>query len=241
MQSTAGVRPRGRPARAAVYFSLVPPSEDELRVVLADDDHFFREGLRDLLVEDGLVVVGEAADGGRAVSLAGELTPHVLVIELNMPDGSSVEAIRRIVGAGTHVNVVVLTASADAHDVSEALAAGALGYLLKQTRTDEIAGAIRHVAAGLAVLSGDVMRAFAEQLPGDDRAREPATHDGAALTARELDVLRLIADGADNAAIGEALSISKHTVKQYVTNILEKLGLHSRVQAAVYAVRAGLV
>jgi DNA-binding NarL/FixJ family response regulator len=226
---------------AAVYFSPVPPSNDELRVLLADDDHFFRQGLRDLLVEDGLAVVGEAADGDRAVSLAGELTPHVVVIALNMPGGSSVEAIRQIVGADAHINVVVLTVSADQHEVREALSAGALGYLLKQTRTDEIAGAIRDVAAGLAVLSGDVMRAFAEQLPSDDRAHGPATHEGPALTARELDVLRLIAEGADNPTIGQALSISKHTVKQHVTNILEKLGLHSRVQAAVYAVRAGLV
>lgn len=209
--------------------------------MLADDHHFFRQGLRDLLVEDGLAVVGEAADGDQAVSLAGELRPDIVVIDLNMPDGSSIAAIRQIVGADAPVNVVVLTVSADQHDVREALAAGALGYLLKETRTDEIAGAIRHVAADLAVLSGDVMRAFAEQLPSDDREREPVTHEGPALTARELDVLRLIADGADNATIGQALSISKHTVKQYVTNILEKLGLHSRVQAAVYAVRAGLV
>lgn len=215
-------------------------SGDELRVVLADDHHLFRQGLRDLLVEDGLAVVGEGADGLSAVSLAAELTPQVVVIDLNMPDGSSIEAIRRIVGADPHVHVLVLTVSADERDVREALAAGALGYLLKETRIDEIAGAIRHVAAGLAVLSGDVMRAVVAQMPPEEIAREPATHDGAALTARELDVLRLIADGADNAAIGQALSISKHTVKQYVTNILEKLGLHSRVQAAVYAVRAGL-
>jgi DNA-binding NarL/FixJ family response regulator len=219
----------------------VPSSKDELRVVLADDHHFFREGLRDLLVEDGLAVVGEASDGRSAVSLAGELTPRVVVIDLNMPDGLSIDAIRQIVTADPRVHVVVLTVSADERDVREALAAGALGYLLKETRTEEIAGAIRHVAAGLAVLSGDLLRDFVAQLPLDDRASDPAAHDGAALTARELEVLRLIADGADNAAIGQALSISKHTVKQYVTNILEKLGLHSRVQAAVYAVRAGLV
>jgi len=225
----------------AVYFSLVPSSKDELRVVLADDHHLFREGLRDLLAEDGIEVVGEAADCAGAVSLASELGPHVVVIDLNMPDGSSTEAIRQIVSADPHVNVVVLTVSAEERGVRDALAAGALGYLLKETRTEEIAGAIRDVAGGMAVLSGDVMRAFVAQLPSDVPAGEPAPHDGPALTARELDVLRLIADGADNAAIGQALSISRHTVKQYVTNILEKLGLHSRVQAAVYAVRAGLV
>jgi two-component system, NarL family, nitrate/nitrite response regulator NarL len=219
----------------------VTSSEDALRVVLADDHQLFREGLRDLLVEGRIAVVGEAADGLTAVSLAAELTPQVVVIDLNMPDGPSIESIRQIVSAEPQVQVVVLTVSADASDVREALAAGALGYLLKETRTDEIVRAIRHAAAGLAVLSGDVLRALVAQLPPEDRASEPATHDGAALTARELDVLRLIAEGADNAAIGRALSISKHTVKQYVTNILEKLGLSSRVQAAVYAVRAGLV
>jgi DNA-binding NarL/FixJ family response regulator len=219
----------------------VTSSVDELRVVLADDHHLFREGLRDLLVEDRIAVVGEAVDGLGAVSLAAELTPQVVVIDLNMPDGSSIESIRQIAAAEPKVQVVVLTVSADERDVREALAAGALGYLLKETRTDEILRAIRHAAAGLAVISGDLMRALVAQVPADDRAPDPSTRHGAALTARELEVLRLIADGADNATIGRELSISKHTVKQYVTNILEKLGLRSRVQAAVYAVRAGLV
>lgn len=218
------------------------PQDDQLRVVLADDHHFFREGLRDVLKQAGVSVIAEAADGPGAVALASELAPDVIVIDLKMPDGSGIEPIRQIVTARPDARVVVLTASVDEADVLEALAAGACGYLVKETRGDEIAGAIRQAAAGHAVLSGEALRALVAQMPANGHASEQAPpHTGPALTARELDVLRLIADGADNAAIGDALSISKHTVKQYVTNILEKLGLHSRVQAAVYAVRNGLV
>ena len=137
--------------------------------------------------------------------------------------------------------IVVLTVSVDENDVREALTAGARGYLLKDARTSEIAGAIRQTAADQGVVSGEVMRALVAQMPSNEQVSERETYDAQALTARELDVLRLLAEGADNAAIGESLSISKHTVKQYVTNILEKLELQNRVQAAVYAVRTGLV
>lgn len=215
--------------------------DDAVRVVLADDHHFFREGLRGMLLEDGISVVGEATDGDDAVALARELAPDVVVMDLNMPGASGVSSLERIVAMSSDVHVIVLTVSADEADMLEALSAGACGYLLKDTRVDELVDSIRLAAGGHAVLSRDVVRALVARVRTTNHAAEQTSGDGLALTARELEVIRLIADGADNAAIGRELSISRHTVKQYVTNIFEKLGVQSRVQAAVYAVRKGLV
>jgi len=212
-------------------------------VVLADDHHFFREGLRGVLIDDGLAVVGEAVNGAEAVALTRELTPDVVVIDLNMPGSRGVDAIPRIIASSPGVEVVVLTVSADDEDVLEALSAGACSYLVKDTRTDELAGCIRQAAGGQAVLSREVAQTLTS------RALKNALDNGAAeqtkatlptLTDRETEVIRLLVAGADNATIGRELSISPHTVKQYMTNIFEKLEVNGRVQAAVYAVRAGL-
>jgi DNA-binding NarL/FixJ family response regulator len=210
--------------------------DDELRVVLADEHPFFREGLREVLTSAGIAVIGEVSDYPSAVSLARKLSPDVVVIGLNAPDASGIESIRQITTSKPDIEVLVVAVSVDEGDVREALIAGASGYLLKDARASVIPGAVRQAAAGNAVLAGEVIRAFVARM----KANNPAMDGEPALTARELDVLRLIAAGADNAAIGQALSISKHTVKQYVTNILEKLGVRTRVEAAVYAVRAGL-
>jgi DNA-binding NarL/FixJ family response regulator len=217
----------------------VETSDKALRVVLADDHHFFREGLRGVLVADGMSVVGEAVNGTEAVALTRELTPDVVVVDLHMPDFRGVDAVRQIVASSPAVDVVVLTVSADGADALEALAAGACSYLLKDTRTDELAGCIRQTTGGQTVLS----RAVAQTLTLralDNGATEQAKTNLPALTGREMEVLRLLVDGADNATIGRELSISPHTVKQYMTNIFEKLEVKGRVQAAVYAVRAGL-
>jgi DNA-binding NarL/FixJ family response regulator len=213
--------------------------ERTLRVVLADDHHFFREGLRGVLVADGISVVGEAVDGDEAVALARELTPDVVVMDLNMPSSSGLDAIRRILAASSDLAIVVLTVSADGADVLDALKAGACSYILKDTRTDELAGCIRQAAGGHAVLSREVAKTLTSRAL-ENGAGEQARTDLPALTVRETEVLRLIADGADNATIGRELSISPHTVKQYTANIFEKLEVKGRVQAAVYAVRAGL-
>jgi DNA-binding NarL/FixJ family response regulator len=224
-------------------FDTVNRPAKPLRIVLADDHHFFREGLRGVLVADGMEVVGEATTGAEAVSLARELRPDVVVLDLNMPGSRGIEEIPQIIAAGPGLEIVVLTVSTAGEDVLEALAAGASSYLVKDTRADELAGCIRQAAGGQAVLSREAaqkLTARALANAGDDGAAERASADLPALTARETDVLRLVVDGADNAAIGRALSISPHTVKQYMTNIFEKLEVSSRVQAAVYAVRSGL-
>ncbi len=220
---------------------------DGLRVVIADDHHLFREGLRGMLQAGGMDVVGEAADGDEAVALAQRLAPQVVVLDLHMPGSSGLDALRSLARTCPEVQAVMLTVSAADGDVLEALAAGACGYLLKDTRADHLAESIRQAAEGHMVLSREIAHALKAHVrtstntePAED-AQVALPEGEHALTPREVEVLRLISEGADNTAIGLELSISPHTVKQYVTNIFEKLGVRSRVQAAVYAVRAGLV
>jgi DNA-binding NarL/FixJ family response regulator len=231
------------------YFPPVT-AQSALRVVIADDHRLFRDGLRGTLEGAGMAVVGEASDGAGALALVHELAPDVVVLDLKMPGISGLEALRQIERSSPDVQAVVLTVSAEDADVLEALRAGACGYLLKDTRTDRLADGIKQAAEGHMVLSSEVAQALMARVRADADANavraeaeagEAAVDERPALTPREEEVLRLIAEGADNAAIGLELSISPHTVKQYVTNIFEKLGVRSRVQAAVYAVRAGLV
>jgi two-component system nitrate/nitrite response regulator NarL len=210
---------------------------EALRIVLADDHRLFREGLRGMLESDGMEVVGEAADGVQAVALARELKPDLVVMDLNMGSSSGLQALARVVDGHLDVRVVVLTVSADPHDVLRALAAGARGYLLKDTPVDQLTTCVRQAAEGQIVLSSDVAGA----LQSHAHVGVQGAEDSIALTPRETQVLRLIADGADNGAIGRELSISPHTVKRYVKNIFEKLGVRSRVQAAVHATRVGLL
>jgi two-component system NarL family response regulator len=212
------------------------------RVVLADDHHFFREGLRGKLEEDGMAVVGDAADGEEAIALAIALTPDVVVADLSMPGASGIEVAREIGAKSAKTAVIILTVSADAESALEALTAGARGYLLKETAVDDLVGSVRLVACGQTVIAGGLMEKILASVGAIERSpASRARKQARDLTARELEVLKLLAAGADNAAIGRELSISRHTVKRYVTNIFEKLGVGSRVDAAVYAVRADLV
>jgi len=212
-----------------------------LRVVLADDQHFFREGMRELLTAEGIVVVGEAADGAGAVSLTRELNPDVVVIDLKMRNVSGVDALHELLSAAPDTPVMVLTASADELDVLHALAAGASGYLLKDTPADELTRALRLAAGGRAVVLRDALRVLAGQVRTEDQPVGVEDSEQPPFSERELEIVRLIAAGADNSAIGRELSISRHTVKQHVTNIFEKLGVQNRVLVAVYAVRQGLI
>jgi DNA-binding NarL/FixJ family response regulator len=209
----------------------------QLRIVLADDHQLFRQGLRGTLEGAGMVVVGEGSDGEEAVALARELAPDVLVLDLSMRGRSGLDALRTLAASNPDVCAVVVTVSAARRDVLEALDAGARGYLLKDTPVEQLAIGVRQAAEGQIVISSflaDALRAHAHTGALGEEDRQ-------ALTPRERQVLRLIADGADNSAIGQALSISPNTVKQYVRNILDKLGVRNRLQAAVHAVRVGLV
>jgi DNA-binding NarL/FixJ family response regulator len=216
-------------------------AREALRVVLADDHHFSREGLRGMLEAEGIVVVGEAADGAEAVRLAAGLAPDVVVLDLRMPGQTVGETIAGIAATGHETRVVVLTVSAEDVDLLEALAGGANSYLLKDTPAAQLVGGIRETAAGSSVLSATAMGMLVRRLaqtPESEASGEGLTQT---LSDREQEVLRLIVAGAGNADIGRELSISRHTVKQHVTNIFGKLEVSTRVQAAVRAVREGLV
>jgi DNA-binding NarL/FixJ family response regulator len=220
----------------------VDPGVNALRVVLADDHHIFREGLRGSLSDNGMVVVGDAADGNEAIALASRLVPDIVVSDLSMRGTSGIEVVRRIKASDPDIPVIILTVSADAPSVLGALSAGACGYLLKDTAVGGIVSGIRSAAGGQTVIAAEVMDLLMTRVRASERSTGAGTRKPEiGLTARELEVLKLIARGADNAAIGTELSISRHTVKRYVTNIFEKLGVRSRVEAAVYAVRTELV
>lgn len=200
----------------------------------------FRTALRQLLEENGpLRVVGEAATGEGAVSQVREHAPDVVVMDLSMPGLGGVEATRLIIDEAPHTSVVVLTVSEEASDVVDAIVAGACGYLLKSASIDELIAGIRAAAAGDALISpgiaGRLLSHVREQ--ATPASPSPATQ----LSARELDVLKLVAEGKDNAEIAAELFISPKTVKNHISNILMKLQISNRIQAAVYAVRRGIV
>jgi DNA-binding NarL/FixJ family response regulator len=209
----------------------------EIRVVVVDDHDLFRRGLRRSLEDQGLRVIGEAADGEEAVRLVVHARPEVVVMDLQMPKMSGVEAVRELAVAAPAVRVLMLTVSGDEQSVTEAIEAGARGYLLKQATIEEIAAGVRAAAAGEALVSPRVAAQLLKRLRGP----APSAPAGPGLTERELDVLRLVAEGRDNQEIAEALTISPRTAKNHVASILAKLGLDNRIQAAVYAVRRGIV
>jgi DNA-binding NarL/FixJ family response regulator len=210
-----------------------------LSVMLVDDHHLFREGLRDLLIEEGFEVVGEAASAAEAVSLASEKRPAVALMDINMQGGSGVEATRELRERCPETRVVMLTVSPDEVDVVESVQAGASGYILKGAPIEEIAAAARAAADGEQRVSPRIAAELVQQVR---KAPPPRPQPGEPrLTQRELEVLRLVSDGKGNPEISEELSISEQTVKTHVSSLLEKLGVDNRIQAAVYAVRRGLI
>jgi DNA-binding NarL/FixJ family response regulator len=207
------------------------------RVVVVDDHDVFRRGLAKLLGEHDLDVVGQAADGWEALKAVGRLAPDVVVIDLSLPRMSGIEAIERLSLDAPSARVLVLTISADEVDVTQAILAGACGYLLKDASIDEIVAGVKAAAAGESLISSKVATTLLDQV----RSTAPATEQRVELSEREVEVMRLVAEGMDNGAIAEALFISPQTVKNHISNILAKLQMDNRIQAAVYAVRQGLV
>jgi DNA-binding NarL/FixJ family response regulator len=215
-------------------------NDSEIRVLLAEDHALFRQGLRELLDTAGLAVIGEASDGTTAVRLTRELRPDVVVMDLHMPRMDGIDATSEIMKAERPPIVLVLTVSTTNDDVLDAIAAGASGYLLKDAAADEIVNAVRNATSGMSSLSpaiaGAVVRRVREQGVSSEQP-----DDLLALSARETEILRLVAQGRDNTEIAQELYLSPSTVKNHVSSILEKLGVDSRVQAAVRAARAGIV
>lgn len=205
-----------------------------IRIVIADDHGVVRQGLRMFLALDPeLEVVGEANDGAQAVQLARELKPDVVLMDLMMPVMDGISAIHEIRHSIPEVEVIALTSVLEDASVIGAVRAGAIGYLLKDTKAEELCRSIRAAAAGQVQLSPQA----AARLMREIRAPESPQ----SLTERETEVLRLLAEGKANKEIALTLSISETTVKTHVSNILMKLGVPSRTQAALYAVRIGLV
>ncbi|SKA12113.1 two component transcriptional regulator, LuxR family [Marinactinospora thermotolerans DSM 45154] len=214
-----------------------------IRVLVCDDQALIRTGLSTIIdAQPDLAVAGECGDGRTAVELARRLRPDVVVMDVRMPILDGIEATRLLAGAGVEhpVKVLVVTTFNLDEYVYEALRAGASGFLLKDAPPDRLLHGIRTVAMGTALLDPQVTR----QLVGRYAARIRPVENGARdtpLTPRELEVLRLIADGLSNSEIAATLVISHETVKTFVSRILTKLGLRDRVQAVVYAYRHGLV
>jgi DNA-binding NarL/FixJ family response regulator len=214
---------------------------DDLRVLLVDDHDLFRTGLRNLLAEQGLHVAGEAENGDVALRLVGELAPDVVVMDLNMPGPSGIDTIRQITASSPLARVVVLTISADDADVVNAVMAGACGYLLKDASVDQLVAGIKAAASGESLISPQIAAKMLQLLRAQQSNADAAETIRAELSDREIQVLKLIANGKDNAEIARELFISPKTVKNHISNILMKLQIENRIQAAVYAVRSGIV
>jgi DNA-binding NarL/FixJ family response regulator len=208
------------------------------RVLIADDQTLFRSGLARLLDSDDRVnVVGEAVDGNDAVKLAASLKPDVVLMDIKMPNLDGIEATRRIIAENPKTKVLMLTTFEADNHVIQSLKAGASGYVLKDSQAGAIVSSILAVVAGERVMASAVANRVLEMLTGATTPKE--FYDG--LTAREVEILKMLATGMANKQIAYKLKISEKTVRNHVSNMYEKLGIYDRAQAVLYAVRKGLV
>ncbi|MCX5587642.1 response regulator [Streptomyces erythrochromogenes] len=211
-------------------------SGSRIRVLLVDDHQVVRRGLRTFLeVQEDIEVVGEASDGDEGIARAEELRPDVILMDVKMPGTDGIEALRRLRELANPARVLVVTSFTEQRTVVPALRAGAAGYVYKDIDPDALAGAIRSVHAGHVLLQPEVAQALLSQDGQGSTAGRPGS-----LTDREREVLGLIADGRSNREIARALVLSEKTVKTHVSNILMKLDLSDRTQAALWAVRHGI-
>ena len=220
-----------------------PKRRDAIRVIVADDHALFRRGLEMVLEsEPDIEVVAEANDGNEVVALAEQYMPDLVLMDVRMPGRGGIDAAQAIKDAVPHSKILMLTISDEEEDLYDAIKAGASGYLLKEISIDEVAGAIRSVHAGQSLISpsmaSKLLTEFAAMArKGEEKQQMPAPR----LTVREMEVLTLVARGLNNRDIAKELFISENTVKNHIRNVLEKLHLHSRMEAVVYAVREKLL
>jgi DNA-binding NarL/FixJ family response regulator len=212
-----------------------------ISVLIADDQDLVREGLRMLLeAEPDFTVAGEAGDGGQALAQARVLDPDVILMDVRMPRMNGIEATTRLVQAGSRARILMLTTFDLDEYVYHALKAGASGFLLKDASREQLVGAVRAVSAGETLLAPAITRRLIEDFCRGPAPGTPADATGG-LTERELEVVRLVAQGMSNAEIASTLYLSEATVKSHIARILAKLGLRDRVQVAVYAYEHGIV
>jgi DNA-binding NarL/FixJ family response regulator len=231
--------PRGSEHHSSAQGPAGRPSEP-IRVLVVDDHELFRRGLEIVLAqEEDIQVVGEAGDGAEAVEKAADLLPDIVLMDVRMPRRGGIEACTSIKEVAPSARIIMLTISDEEADLYDAIKAGATGYLLKEISTDEVTAAIRAVADGQSQISpsmaAKLLTEFKSmiQRTSEDQRLVPAPK----LTGREIEVLKLVATGKNNRDIARVLFISENTVKNHVRNILEKLQLHSRMEAVVYAMR----
>ncbi len=217
--------------------------DDRIRVLIVDDHALFRRGLQMVLEsEPDIEVVGEAGDGNEALEQAEQTAPDVVLMDVRMPNASGIEATRAIKDVLPSAKILMLTISDEENDLYEAIKAGASGYLLKEISIEEVATAVRQVQAGQSLISPSMASKLLTEFASIVKQRdERVPVPGPRLTDRELEVLKLVAKGMNNRDIGAELFISENTVKNHIRNILEKLQLHSRMEAVVYAVREKLL
>ena len=225
----------------AVVSPTIAPNAEPVRVLVVDDQELFRRGLTMLLAaEAGIEVVGEAGDGDEGAALAESVAPDVVLLDIRMPKRSGLEACSTIKQSVPSAKIIMLTVSDEEADLYEAVKSGASGYLLKDSSIEEVSQAVRVVADGQSLISPSMAVKLIDEFKQMSRP-ERESPGGLRLTDRELEVLRLVARGLNNREVAKQLFISENTVKNHVRNILEKLQLHSRMEAVMYAVREKLL